>query len=214
MFQFGAAPEKKLSPERRDEIAAILGKPAPELASMFDAVNGIITRFSPEAQPLLDRGKRDRARAELCEMRNLADELQSALGKIDREILLPRLVLASLLTGPSGEAPLGDFSLQLLRFRNLLQAIDEGLTPNKGGKDQTDHLRSIALLCAIEYEKAVGQKPAKWSEGPFRQMMDVVLAQIDLSLPMKPDNILGPAIDAAFRSGSDTGDDLSPKSAL
>lgn len=206
MFQFGTPPEKKLSPERRDAIVSVLGLSASNLHPLFNALDGIITRYSLDAQPLADPDNRDQVRGELVAMRGLADKLLSALNAADPQTTM-RLALSTIMAEPHRGPP--DFPRQLLRFRDTLEGIENALAPASGGKAGADHLRAIVALCAIEYEKAVGEKPAKRSEGVFRRMMDIVLAQIDLSLPSKPDNILGPAIDAAFRAADEP--DPSPK---
>jgi hypothetical protein len=196
IVQFGEAPPKGLSENDRAQIASLLKKPPGDLTDLFQALDTIITAGSLEAQPLVDPERRDRARTDLDNLRKHADALQTAIGAADQQIIL-RLVSGSLRVGPNGEAPLGDFSKHLLRFRNQLKDIDEALTPRRGGGNQADHLRSIVARCAIQYWETVGEEPAKRRGGIFHRMMNIVLAAIDLKLPQDPYNILSPAIDVA-----------------
>jgi hypothetical protein len=200
MFRFGEAPPKRLSESARAEIAALLAKNPDELAAFFDAVDAIITDCSPEAQPLSSNRRRlSRARTELKAMRKHADALQVAIEKADQQIRL-RMVLGSLQSGRNGEPPLGDFSLQLLRFRELLKKFDEALTPRRGGADRTDHLRGIVARCAIQYRQAVGENPAKRPGGVFHRMMNIILGAIGLKLPKDPYNILRSGIEQVSKS--------------
>jgi hypothetical protein len=195
-FQFGEAPRKQLSEEDRCAIAALLKKDTAQLAEFFGSLEQIITSHSLEARPLVEPIRRDTIRAELAQLRMHADALQATLGKADEQIIM-RLALGSLMSGPNGEPPLGDFSQHLLRFRNQLQAIDEALTPPRGDRARVDHLRSIVYLCAVEYQRATGEIPAKRTRGVFHQMLVIVLRTIGLELPDHPYNVLSPAIDAA-----------------
>jgi hypothetical protein len=198
-FQFGNAPPKQLGERERSAIALLLQKSTGELADLFTALDTIITANSYESKPLIVTTRRDSAREVLQELREPADALQLAIGRLskDDEQVLMRLILGSMRTGPNGEPPLGDFSKLLLRFRNILEDIGGALVPPKGGGAQADHLRFIAYLCAIQYRKATGKAPAKRANGVFHRMMNLVLAPIGLKLPAYSYGILRPAIDAA-----------------
>ena len=111
-------------------------------------------------------------RTDLKVLRTRAHALQGGLGKLDSQIML-RLILGSMMTGPNGEPPLGDFSKVLKRFRSLLETIDEALAPPRGDRARGDRLRTIAYLCAIQYRAAAGKWPARRRGGVFHSLMNI-----------------------------------------
>jgi hypothetical protein len=198
VIQFGVAPSKSLSEHSRQDIAQVLGRPEPELLSLFRALEEILTAYSPEAAPLVAPSDRlDTVREDLKRLLDTTTALLAALGQMDDQTKL-RVILGSVMTR-NGGPPIGDFAAKAQQFRDLIETIDSAIAPAPGGRSRVDHLRLITYCCAIQYHSSIGKWPARRKDGVFRRMMDIVLGQIGLELPIDPSsNILKPAIDAAI----------------
>ena len=195
--QFGLAPEKKLAPLTRTKIAALLQRDVATLEPLFAALEQIMTAHSPQAKPLVSPPRVKKARADLRVLIGACDALRHAIKDADEQVRL-RIALGSTFHA-KGETPIGDFGEQLVRFRSLCESIDDAIAPARGGRTRVDRLRVIVYFCALQYRSATGQWPARRTGGVFHRMMNLVLSEIGLKLPVDPArNILKPAIDQAI----------------
>ena len=200
-LQFGVPPPKSLSQRTRAQIAQVLRRTETDLADLFPALEAILTAHSPQAKPLTEPARLRKARADLSRIAKASAALSDAFERADEQVKL-RIALGSVVH-KRDEEPLGDFSVKLAQFRELVRSIDSAVAPARGGRTRADHLRVLTYYCAIQYHHALGTWPARRPKGPFAALMRLLCREIELRFPRDPYNILKPAIDAA-ESTADT----------